>query len=98
MKILGVDAGNTRIKWGVRDGAGWAAHGALPTVEAHRLSEALATLTSIDRVVVANVAGEHVRAALAAALAALPSPYWVVGVAEQCGVRSSYADPGQLGP
>ena len=98
MKILGVDAGNTRIKWGVRDGAGWTAHGALPTAEAHRLGEALAALTSIDRVVVANVAGEDVRAALAAALAGVPSPYWVVGMPEQCGVRSSYANPAQLGP
>jgi type III pantothenate kinase len=98
MNILAVDAGNTRIKWGVHDGAAWTAQGALPTAEAHRFGQALEALLAIERVVVANVAGDSARSALAVALAGLPDPYWVVGMADQCGVRSSYADPAQLGP
>ena len=37
--MIAIDAGNTRIKWGVRDGTGWVERGALPTGEAARLSE-----------------------------------------------------------
>jgi len=98
MKILAIDAGNTRIKWGVHDGADWTVQSALATADVSRVGEALGALNSIERVVISNVAGEPVRAALAAALAGAPSPYWVVGKGEQCGVRSSYADPTQLGP
>ena len=37
--IVTIDAGNSRIKWGVHDGAAWIAQGALPTEEAARLAE-----------------------------------------------------------
>jgi type III pantothenate kinase len=98
MKILAVDAGNTRIKWGVRDGERWTQQGAFESVEAHRLSEDLAPLICADRIIVANVAGDAVREALSAALAGATNAHWVVGRPEQCGVRSGYADPAQLGP
>ena len=96
MRILAVDAGNTRIKWGVHDGR-WTKKGALATAEADRLAESLGDCGALERVVVANVAGERVAHALREALALAPSPLWVAGRAEQCGVRSGYADPGQLG-
>ena len=47
---------------------------------------------------IANVAGARVATALATAVAgAGGAPHWVVGQAEQCGVRSSYAEPAKLG-
>ena len=62
MKILAIDAGNTRIKWGVHDGAAWMRQGAVPTAESERLRDALEPRR--ERVVIANVAGERVREAL----------------------------------
>lgn len=97
MKVLAIDAGNTRIKWGVYQGESWLQQGALPTADAHRLEKELASGAAVDRVVIANVAGEQVRATLSDALSGVAPPYWVVGVKAQCGVRSSYADPAQLG-
>ena len=95
MTILAIDAGNTRIKWGIHDGARWLRQGVLPTAESERLRDAV---QPVDRVVIANVAGERVAAALAAAVAgAGGASHWVVGKAEQCGVRSSYAEPAKLG-
>jgi type III pantothenate kinase len=45
------------------------------------------------------VAGKAVADAIARSLAPFgPEPDWVVGSAAQCGVRSSNADPSQLGP
>lgn len=97
MTILAIDAGNTRVKWGVHDGDRWLQQGAVPTPEAARLREALAQCQQIDRAVISNVAGEHVAQALAAVLPSGREPYWVVSRAEQCGVRSGYAEPAQLG-
>jgi type III pantothenate kinase len=98
VKILAVDAGNTRIKWGVHDGDRWMHRGALPSVEAHRLRADLSAWTDADRIIVACVAGDEVREALLTALAGGATADWVTGRPEQCGVRSGYADPAQLGP
>lgn len=94
MKILAIDAGNTRVKWGLHDGVRWVRQGAVPTGQCASLA---ADFTSADRVVIANVAGDKVRNALAAALPGV-EPDWIVARAQQCGVRSSYADPPRLGP
>ena len=96
MKILAIDAGNTRVKWGVHDGTQWVSQGAVRTAESARLRD---TLPAAERIVIANVAGEGVRESLTAALCAIGAePRWVVSKAEQCGVRSSYAEPSRLGP
>ena len=96
--ILAVDAGNTRIKWGLHDGARWVEQGVVPTAQSERLHESLPTGVPVDRAVIANVAGECVAEALTGALELRRlQPYWVQSRAEQCGVRSSYADPTQLG-
>ena len=97
MKILALDAGNTRIKWGVHDGNQWLQQGAVPTTEAGRMGEKLMQSQGVDRVMIANVAGERVAEALAAVLPPGAAPHWVVSRAEQCGVRSGYAEPAQLG-
>jgi type III pantothenate kinase len=98
MIVLAVDAGNSRIKWGVADDGGWLRHGWLPTAQAAGIAAAIADLPAPDRIVISNVAGDSVRDALSGALAHWKLlPLWVQGRAQQCGVKSGYADPAQLG-
>jgi type III pantothenate kinase len=98
MNLLVIDAGNTRVKWGYADAGGWVRHGWLATADAARLDAALRELPAPARIVAANVAGEAVRDALARALAPCGvAPEWVVARDAQCGVKSGYADPAQLG-
>ena len=99
MRLLLVDSGNSRIKWGLHEEGDWLARETLETSEVDVLRAAFAGIARPTGIVVANVAGQAVADAIARSLAALgPEPYWVVGSAAQCGVRSSYADPAQLGP
>lgn len=99
MRVLVIDAGNTRIKWGCSEDGGWLRQGWVPTAQPGALAGELAVLPAADRVVISNVAGAAVRAAVAAALPAMaPAPQWLVSAAAQCGVRSGYADAAALGP
>ena len=85
--VLCIDSGNTRLKWGLRQGDAWLDRGALSLAEIGRLPGA-------DRIVACNVAGEQARRAIES----LPSPVtWVRAQAEQCGVRNGYERPEQLG-
>ena len=99
MRVLAIDAGNTRVKWAAGDGAGWQAQGAVATASAGELGAALAPLAAPERVIVANVAGEAVAGHIGAAVARWDAtPQFLVSAAAQCGVTSSYDDPAQLGP
>jgi type III pantothenate kinase len=99
VNILAIDAGNSRIKWGIADGNGWLRRAWLATSEAHTLGAALKDLPAPSRIVISNVAGERVRETFVQALAGYGmAPIWVAGRDAQCGVRSGYADPAQLGP
>lgn len=96
--ILAIDCGNTRLKWGVRDGAAWRAQGALDYADLPGLAGLLRSQPRAGRAVVANVAGARVGELVGAALVALRIPVvWVSGRAEQCGVRNLYDNPEQLG-
>ena len=98
MNILAIDAGNSRIKWGFADSSGWLRRAWLDTADAAKLGEALKDLPAPTRIVVSNVAGERLRAAITPALANHGvAPLWVQAREQQCGVRSGYADPAQLG-
>jgi len=99
MSVMAIDAGNSRIKWGIFQDGAWLHRGALDTSAAAELGEALRGVQRPERIAIANVAGEQVRARIEAALEHFPvCAQWVTGRAQQCGVRSSYADPAQLGP
>jgi type III pantothenate kinase len=99
MKILAIDAGNSRIKWGLADHGQWIARGVVATADAGELEQALAGLAPPDRVVVANVAGELAARSIEAAVQRFGASVMLVASgADQCGVRSSYAAPQQLGP
>jgi type III pantothenate kinase len=109
-----IDAGNTRIKWALAaPGAAlghWQAQGAHLHADAAafppQLAAALAAagaMPAIGRVLVANVAGQAVRAMLAGWLAApqlqiRPQAIeWFASVAQRAGVRNAYRNPAQLG-
>ena len=96
--LLAIDAGNTRIKWGLADGAGWAERGAVPTAEAMRVGEDWRPLPSGTRAVVSNVAGLEVRAQIAEACRkAGAETLFIASHREQCGVANGYIDHTQLG-
>jgi type III pantothenate kinase len=90
--ILCLDCGNTRLKWGLRDGAGWAGQGVL----------SLARLDSLalraERIVACNVAGEKAGAAIESLAARMAAPlHWVRAQAAYGGVTNGYEHPDQLG-
>ena len=92
MKLLCLDGGNSRLKWGLFEpDAGWLETGALAWGELDKLK-----LPAADRAVMANVAGDEADARLATLLQAMPNVR-VGAVAEQCGVRNGYDRPEQLG-
>lgn len=96
--ILAVDAGNTRIKWGLHDGNSWQAKGWLATADVAGLGEAWKGLAAPERIVASNVAGPQVAMPIEAACKSWPAKIqWVVAVENQCGVRNGYEIPLQLG-
>lgn len=98
MRILAIDAGNSRIKWGLHDGEAWAVRGQVPTAEARRLVREWGPITRADVVIAANVAGPRVvREIGAAARRHGRRARFIRSLARQCGVSSSYDDPAQLG-
>ena len=96
-RVLAIDAGNSRIKWGIHDGARWQVQAWIETARVTELTAALAGMRALQAVVISNVAGAALKKQLARALPAAPRPRWIQGERMQCGVRSSYADPAQLG-
>jgi type III pantothenate kinase len=98
MTILALDAGNSRIKWGLWADRGFIAQGAVPTEQAGDLADAWHMLARPGLAIGSCVAGAAVRAAIDAVLAPWNIvPEWIVSRRSQCGVRSRYADPAQLG-
>lgn len=95
--VLAIDAGNTRIKWGVHDGTHWLRQAWLDTSRAAELGLVLAGLPPFEMVIVSNVAGAALRDVILKALPPTPKPRWIRSEREQCGVRNSYDDPAQLG-
>lgn len=97
--VLVLDAGNTRIKWGLHDDAGWRATGAVDTSDAGALCAAVAALPlPPSRVLAANVAGAAARLGIeAAALALGLEAGFVVPGLQCCGVRNGYREPARLG-
>jgi type III pantothenate kinase len=97
--ILVLDAGNSRMKWGLHSGQGWVAQGATPNGEIGALAmREWQSLPRPARVVGVNVAGEAVRLRIETALARWrAAPVWLTASAAACGVVNGYATPEQLG-
>ena len=96
--VIAVDAGNTRIKWGVHDGRAWLAQGALDTGAAGNLAELAGAWPQDAPLAVCNVAGAAVESALGACFAARRGPLcWLRASAAACGVENRYERPETLG-
>ncbi len=97
--LIAIDAGNTRIKWGLHDGTAWMAQGALPNAAAAaQLAELGEQWPDAARVVGCNVAGSAVEEDIAVALAPRYSPpLWLRSSAAACGVSNGYEQPERLG-
>jgi type III pantothenate kinase len=99
MSLLAIDAGNTRIKWGLHDAGRWLATGSVATADAGSLARSLPAGAKVVRAIACNVAGDAVGAALVAATrergAALR---FVHGTTRVAGMVNRYRDPAQLGP
>lgn len=98
MMILAIDCGNTRTKWGVFDSAGeLRAHGVCLNAELASMATPVAWLPC-GRVVVSNVAGAGIAAALKKLLQALNANIqWVTASEKACGLKNGYQTPAQLG-
>jgi type III pantothenate kinase len=86
MKVLCIDSGNTRIKWGLREGDVWIGQGVgLPDIAA-------------DRIVACNVGGVSPRLTIETLAARLRAPLeWLTASSALCGVTNGYDHPEQLG-
>lgn len=96
--ILCLDSGNTRIKWGVHDGLAWCAQGAIGHDDVAELAGLQDQWPSLERVLLANVAGaaagERIRQSLGAWGARLTE---IRSERQRCGVTNLYENPERLG-
>jgi type III pantothenate kinase len=97
--ILALDAGNSRVKWGLYSPPHWVTLGATPNAEIGTLAlRDWQNLPRPARVVGVNVAGEGVRLRIEALLTRWRLvPEWLFSTAKAAGVVNSYANPEQLG-
>ena len=91
MRVLAIDAGNSRIKWGVAEvsagGASWLRRGWLDTADAALTGKAWRELPAPDCIAIANVAGDDVRDALLRTLERYGvAPLWVREVISESGM------------
>ncbi|MDI6746328.1 MAG: type III pantothenate kinase [Rhodocyclaceae bacterium] len=94
--ILCLDAGNTRLKWGLWDGQDWRGSGALEHADTGQLDAAMPARPS--RILACNVAGDEVAASIATLAASLSVPLeWFASSAAGGGVSNGYDNPAQLG-
>jgi type III pantothenate kinase len=96
--IIAIDAGNSRIKWGVFGAGAWQAQGVLATSEAGRLAEVAIDWPPDALIAVCNVAGDAVAQTLRGVLGQRCAQIrWLRSSAAQCGVTNRYERPEQLG-
>lgn len=94
--ILCLDAGNSRLKYGLFDDGAWRVQGALDYAAFDGLAAGLPATPT--RIVACNVAGEAVRQRIEALAAGLRLPLdWLCSSAAACGVNNAYDEPRQLG-
>jgi type III pantothenate kinase len=98
LPVLAIDAGNTRIKWGLCVGEAWTARGALATGQASRLGEDWPAVPEGAFAIGSNVGGPALGALLEEACARRGLALsFIASPREQLGVVNGYRDAGQLG-
>ena len=92
-KLLAIDAGNTRVKWGLFNTSGkMIESGATANAELQSIQLPRAT-----RVIISNVAGNIIATQLKALIANTSNIIWLSAQASACGVRNQYQTPTLLG-
>lgn len=96
--VLVIDAGNTRVKWGLRVGDDWAARGATATAEASKLGRDWPAMPPGTRALGSNVGGRDVQRLVYEACARHDLLLSLIDSRrEQLGVTNGYRDAAQLG-
>ena len=96
--IFLLDAGNTRIKWALRDGDQWRDRGALALAEVRELRHVAAQWPGVARALLANVAGSALGAAITEALSLWQGRcHWFQSAPACAGLRNDYEDYRTLG-
>jgi type III pantothenate kinase len=96
--ILVIDCGNTRVKWGLHDGAGFHQVDATPLQALQRFEDALALIEPPAAILVSHVANELVKARIERAIARFKvQPQWMTSTRAAGGVVNRYDDPTKLG-
>jgi type III pantothenate kinase len=96
MTLLCIDAGNTRVKWGLRANGRWAAQGACAHDALPALIDALPARP--EHIVACNVAGMKVATVIETLGHACAVPlHWFRSSTAACGVVNGYENPAQLG-
>ena len=101
--ILAIDAGNSRVKWGWREGGSWSGIANVSLIEFAASSDHVnpfsATHDNPSRIIISNVAGEGAHQLLVNWTSIFDSePEWVRGERDLCGVKNLYDQPELLGP
>lgn len=94
--ILLIDAGNSRIKWGVFQQGRWREKSAAPTADMATLAKRWRDLKP-HWVGISNVAGEPIAEMVRQAFSSETHLFWLKPQAEACGIRNHYAVPDSLG-
>jgi type III pantothenate kinase len=102
-----IDIGNTFLKWGLfrNRSSGDARESRLDSghvllAEIPALALQFAKFPAPAQIIISNVAGTRARSTIIRVLEVwtdAPSPYWLIPLAEQCGVINRYRNPAQLG-
>ncbi len=94
--MLFLDAGNTRLKWGLHDGTRWLERGARAVAASEGLAAGLPARP--ERILACNVAGAMAERQIEALARGLGAPLdWFRSSAACCGVSNGYDDPQRLG-
>jgi type III pantothenate kinase len=94
--ILCLDAGNTRLKWGLREGRSWRTQGVFALDEIGGIATLLPAVS--EHILACNVAGDAVAQRIEDSVAPFGVPLeWFKSTAACCGVTNGYANPAQLG-
>ena len=92
-KLLAIDAGNTRVKWGLFDQSGkMLESGTSMNAELQSMK-----LPSAARIIISNVAGNVIATQLRALIANTSNIVWISAQTAACGVRNQYQTPTSLG-
>ena len=98
MAVLAIDVGNSRIKWGLRDGSRWIDTGAADHAQRTALQSAWLRIPAGCEAIGSNVSEPDLARSIDALLGSQRIPIrWIQSRSVQCGVRNLYADPEQLG-